>query len=110
MLRAMGAEVHVCPANVAADDPRSYYEVAKRIHLETPGSIYINQYFNELNIDAHYHSTGPEIWKQTEGKITHLVACSGTGGTISGTARYLKEMNPEIKILVIDAYGSVLKK
>ena len=110
MLRAMGAEVHVCPANVAADDPRSYYEVAKRIHLETPGSIYINQYFNELNIDAHYHSTGPEIWKQTEGKITHLVACSGTGGTISGTARYLKEMNPEIKILGIDAYGSVLKK
>jgi cystathionine beta-synthase len=110
MLRAMGAEVHVCPANVAADDPRSYYEVAKRIHLETPGSIYINQYFNELNIDAHYHSTGPEIWKQTEGKITHLVACSGTGGTISGTARFLKEMNPEIKILGIDAYGSVLKK
>lgn len=110
MLRAMGAEVHVCPANVAADDPRSYYEVAKRIQKETPNSIYINQYFNEANIDAHYRSTGPEIWKQTKGKITHLVACSGTGGTISGVARYLKEQNPDVKIIGIDAYGSVLKK
>lgn len=110
MLKAMGAKVYICPANVAADDPRSYYEVAKQKHLEIPGSIYINQYFNELNIDAHYHSTGPELWKQTQGQITHLVACSGTGGTISGTARYLKEQNPDIQILGIDAYGSVLKK
>ncbi|MDC8003847.1 cysteine synthase family protein [Aureisphaera galaxeae] len=110
MLKTMGAEVHVCPAHVAADDPRSYYEVAKRLHKETPGSIYINQYFNELNIDAHYHSTGPEIWEQTAGQITHLVACSGTGGTISGTARFLKEQNPDIKVLGIDAYGSVIQK
>ena len=110
MLKAMGAEVHVCPAHVAADDPRSYYEVAKRLHQETPGSIYINQYFNELNIEAHYHSTGPEIWDQTQGQITHLVACSGTGGTISGTARYLKEQNPAIQILGIDAFGSVIQK
>lgn len=110
MLKAMGAEVHVCPAHVAADDPRSYYEVAKKIHQETPGSIYINQYFNALNTEAHYHSTGPEIWQQTGGQITHLVACSGTGGTISGIARYLKEQNPNIKILGVDAYGSVLQK
>jgi cystathionine beta-synthase len=110
MLKCMGAEVHVCPANVAADDPRSYYEVAKRIHKETPNSIYINQYFNELNADAHYHSTGPEIWKQTEGKVTHVVVASGTGGTISGIGKYLKEQNTEIKILAVDAFGSILKK
>ena len=110
MLKTMGAKVYVCPANVSADDPRSYYQVAKRLHEETKGSVYINQYFNELNMDAHYHSTGPEIWEQTEGKITHLVACSGTGGTISGTARYLKEQNPGIRIIGIDAFGSVLKK
>lgn len=110
MLKTMGAKVYVCPANVSADDPRSYYEVAKRLHNETKGSVYINQYFNELNIDAHYYSTGPEIWEQTAGKITHLVACSGTGGTISGTARFLKEQNPNIKIIGIDAYGSVLQK
>ncbi|NNE78287.1 MAG: cysteine synthase family protein [Pricia sp.] len=110
MLRSMGAKVYVCPAHVSADDPRSYYEVAKRLHQETKGSIYINQYFNELNMDAHYATTGPEIWEQTNGYITHLVACSGTGGTISGTARYLKEKNPEIKIIGVDAYGSVLKK
>lgn len=110
MLKAMGAEVHVCPAHVAAEDPRSYYEVAKRLHSEREGSIYINQYFNQLNIDAHYHSTGPEIWEQTGGQITHLVACSGTGGTISGTARYLKEMNSAIQILGIDAFGSVIQK
>ncbi len=110
MLRAMGAKVYVCPANVSADDPRSYYMVAKRMHDEIKGSVYINQYFNELNIEAHYRSTGPEIWKQTEGKITHLVACSGTGGTISGTAKFLKEQNPNIRIIGIDAYGSVLKK
>lgn len=110
MLRSIGAKVYVCPAHVAADDPRSYYEVAKRLHEETKGSVYINQYFNQLNIDAHYNSTGPEIWNQTGGKITHLVACSGTGGTISGTAKYLKEQNPNVKIIGVDAYGSVLKK
>lgn len=110
MLRSMGATVYVCPAHVSADDPRSYYEVAKRLHQETKGSIYINQYFNELNIDAHYKSTGPEIWEQTNGNITHLVACSGTGGTISGTARFLKEQNPDIKIIGVDAFGSVLQK
>lgn len=110
MLRAMGAEVHVCPANVPADDPRSYYEVAKRLSKEIEGSIYINQYFNDLNIDAHYRTTGKEIWEQTGGKITHLIACSGTGGTISGAARYLKEQNPKVQIIGIDAYGSVLKK
>lgn len=110
MLKTMGAKVYVCPAHVSADDPRSYYQVAKRLHEETKGSVYINQYFNDLNIDAHFNSTGPEIWKQTKGEITHLVACSGTGGTISGTARYLKEQNPDIKIIGIDAFGSVLKK
>ena len=110
MLKTMGAEVYVCPAHVSAEDPKSYYEVAKRIHKEIEGSIYINQYFNELNIEAHYNSTGAEIWNQTEGKITHLVACSGTGGTISGTAKFLKEQNKNIEIIGIDAYGSVLKK
>ncbi|MCF6306721.1 MAG: cysteine synthase family protein [Flavobacteriaceae bacterium] len=110
MLKTMGAKVYVCPAHVPADDPRSYYEVAKRLHKETPSSIYINQYFNQLNSEAHYKSTGPEIWKQTEGKITHLVACSGTGGTISGIARFLKEQNKDVKVFGIDAYGSVLKK
>jgi cystathionine beta-synthase len=110
MLRSLGAKVYVCPAHVSADDERSYYNVAKRLHEETKGSVYINQYFNQLNIDAHYKSTGPEIWRQTNGKITHLVACSGTGGTISGTAKYLKEQNPAIKIFAVDAFGSVLKK
>jgi cystathionine beta-synthase len=110
MLKTMGAKVYVCPAHVSADDPRSYYQVAKRLHEEMKGSVYINQYFNQLNIDAHYASTGPEIWEQTEGKITHLVACSGTGGTISGTAKYLKEQNPDIKIIGVDAFGSVIKK
>ncbi|ESU20390.1 cysteine synthase [Flavobacterium enshiense DK69] len=110
MLRAMGAKVYVCPAHVSADDPRSYYNVAKRLHEETKGSVYINQYFNDLNVDAHYNSTGPEIWEQTKGRITHLIACSGTGGTISGTARFLKEKNPNIKVLGVDAFGSVLKK
>ncbi len=109
-LKNLGAKVYVCPANVSADDPRSYYQVARRLHSEIKGSVYINQYFNELNMDAHYRSTGPEIWNQTNGQITHLVACSGTGGTISGTARYLKEQNPNIKILGVDAFGSVLKK
>ena len=110
MLKTMGAKVYVCPAHVSADDPRSYYEVAKRLHEEIKGSVYINQYFNESNIDAHFNSTGPEIWDQTEGELTHLIACSGTGGTISGTARFLKEQNPDIKVIGIDAYGSVLQK
>nr|WP_321235507.1 pyridoxal-phosphate dependent enzyme [uncultured Psychroserpens sp.] len=110
MLKSMGAQVYVCPANVSADDPRSYYQVAKRLHDEIKGSIYINQYFNALNLDAHYHSTGPEIWEQTEGQITHLVACSGTGGTISGISKYLKEQNSNIKVIGVDAFGSVLKK
>ena len=108
-LKALGATVYICPANVAPDDPRSYYEVAKKIAAEIPGSLYINQYFNELNIDAHYQSTGPEIWDQTEGKITHLIACTGTGGTLSGSAKFLKEKNPNIKIIGVDAFGSILK-
>ena len=110
LLKTMGAEVHICPANVPADDPRSYYEVAKIIHRKTKNSVYINQYFNELNIEAHYRTTGPEIWNQTAGKITHLIVASGTGGTISGTGKYLKEQNPNIKVLGVDAFGSVLKK
>ncbi|MFK7000944.1 PLP-dependent cysteine synthase family protein [Flavobacterium oreochromis] len=110
MLKSMGAKVYVCPAHVSADDERSYYNVAKRLHEETKGSIYINQYFNELNIEAHYKTTGPEIWEQTNGKVTHIIACSGTGGTLSGTAKFLKEQNPDIRILGVDAYGSVLKK
>ncbi|MDP3312417.1 PLP-dependent cysteine synthase family protein [Lutibacter sp.] len=110
MLKAMGAKVYVCPAHVDADDPRSYYEVAKRLHAETANSVYINQYFNQLNVEAHYNSTGPEIWEQTNGEITHLIAASGTGGTISGVAKFLKEKNPTIKILGVDAYGSILKK
>ena len=110
MLKAMGANVFICPANVPADDHRSYYQVARKLHEEIKGSLYINQYFNELNSEAHYKTTGPEIWKQTGGKLTHLVACSGTGGTISGIGKYLKEQNPNIKIIGVDAYGSVLKK
>jgi cystathionine beta-synthase len=110
LLKTMGAEVHICPANVPADDARSYYEVAKTIHKKTKNSVYINQYFNELNIEAHYRTTGPEIWNQIDGKITHLVAASGTGGTISGVGKFLKEQNPNIKILGVDAIGSVLKK
>ena len=108
-LKALGAIVHICPAGVPANDPRSYYEVAKRLAKETPNSFYINQYFNELNIDAHYQSTGPEIWEQTDGKITHLFACTGTGGTLSGSAKFLKEKNPNIKIIGVDADGSILK-
>jgi cystathionine beta-synthase len=110
MLKSMGAKVYVCPAHVKADDPRSYYQVAKRLHEDTKGSIYINQYFNVLNSEAHYKTTGPEIWSQTKGEITHLVACSGTGGTISGISKYLKEQNPKVKVIGVDAYGSVLKK
>ena len=110
MLKSMGAKVYVCPANVPADDKRSYYQVAKTLNSEIQDSIYINQYFNELNIQAHYLTTGKEIWEQTNGLVTHIVASSGTGGTISGIGRYLKEKNPDIKIIGVDAYGSVLKK
>ncbi|AJW61601.1 cysteine synthase family protein [Elizabethkingia sp. HX WHF] len=108
-LKALGATVYVCPASVPADDPRSYYEVAKKVASETPNSIYINQYFNELNIEAHYQNTGPEIWEQTEGKITHIFACCGTGGTLSGSAKFLKEQNSDIKVIGVDADGSILK-
>ena len=108
-LKSLGATVYVCPANVPADDPRSYYEVAKKIAAETPNSLYINQYFNELNVEAHYNSTGPEIWEQTEGKITHLFACCGTGGTLSGSAKYIKEQNEAVKVIGVDADGSILK-
>lgn len=106
-LKAFGAEVHVCPTAVPAESPESYYETAKRIHRETPGSYYIGQYFNLDNIDAHYHSTGPEIWKQTEGKLDILVGGIGTGGTVSGTARYLKEQNSAIEVVAADPIGSV---
>jgi cystathionine beta-synthase len=110
ILRAMGAEVIFCPTNVAADDPRSYYKVAERLSKEIPNSFWANQYDNLSNRKAHYESTGPEIWEQTEGKITHLVVGVGTGGTISGTAKFLKEKNPNIKVWGIDTYGSVFKK
>lgn len=110
ILRAVGAEVHVCPTNVAPDDPRSYYSVSKRLANEVPNSWYVNQYDNPSNAKAHYLSTGPEIWEQTEGKITHFVVGVGTGGTISGVGKYLKEKNPNIKTWGIDTYGSVFKK
>ena len=110
ILKAMGAQVHVCPTNVAADHPESYYSVAKRLNNEIPNSYYPNQYDNLSNRLAHYQTTGPEIWKQTEGKITHFVVGVGTGGTISGIGKFLKEKNPEIKIWGIDTFGSVFKK
>lgn len=110
ILRAVGAEVIVCPTNVEPEDPRSYYSVSKRLGKEIPNSWYVNQYDNPSNAIAHYEQTGPEIWEQTEGKITHFIVGVGTGGTISGTAKYLKEKNPNIKIWGIDTYGSVFKK
>lgn len=110
LLRALGAEVRVCPTNVEPDDPRSYYSVAKKLSEEVPNSYYPNQYENLSNTQAHYETTGPEIWEQTEGKITHYVAGIGTGGTISGTAKYLKEQNPDVKIIGVDSVGSVFKK
>ncbi len=110
MLRALGAEVIVCPTAVAPDHPESYYAVARRLSQEIPNSFWFNQYDNLSNRQAHYESTGPEIWQQTEGKVTHLVVGVGTGGTISGTGRYLKEQKPDIKIWGIDTYGSVFKK
>ena len=108
ILKAVGAQVIVCPTNVLPEDPMSYYSVAKRLALETPNSYHMNQYDNLANRLAHYESTGPEIWNQTDGKITHLVCTAGTGGTITGTAMYLKEKNPNIQIWAIDAYGSLL--
>ncbi len=110
LLRAMGARVVVCPKEAKPEDPRSYYSQAIRLSKEIEGAYYINQNFNLDNSEAHYATTGPEIWKQTKGQITHLAVCVGTGGTISGTARYLKEQNPNIKIIGVDAVGSVLKK
>ena len=110
ILRAVGAEVVVCPTAVEPTDPRSYYSVSRRLASEIPNSWYVNQYDNLSNRQAHYEQTGPEIWEQTEGKITHLVVGVGTGGTISGTGKYLKEKNPNIKIIGIDTYGSVFKK
>jgi len=110
ILRAVGAKVVVCPTDVEPTDPRSYYSVSKRLATETPNSWYVNQYDNPSNAIAHYEQTGPEIWEQTQGKITHFVVGVGTGGTISGVAKYLKEKNPNIKIWGIDTYGSVFKK
>jgi cystathionine beta-synthase len=110
LLKALGAEVIVCPTNVEPSDKRSYYAVAGRLSKEIPNSFWCNQYDNLSNREAHYESTGPEIWDQTDGRITHLIVGVGTGGTISGTARYLKEKNPAIKIWGVDTYGSVFKK
>ncbi len=110
ILRAVGAEVVICPVDVEPDDPRSYYSVARRITAETPNSFYPNQYDNLSNTAAHYENTGPELWKQTEGKITHLACGVGTGGTICGTSQYLKEQNADLVTVGIDTYGSVFKK
>ncbi len=109
LLRALGAEVKICPTDVEPDDPRSYYSVAKRLSEEIPNSYYPNQYDNPSNTQAHYETTGPEIWEQTEGNVTHYVAGMGTGGTISGTSKYLKEQNAEIKTIGVDSVGSVYK-
>lgn len=110
ILRAVGAKVIVCPTDVEPTDVRSYYSVSKRLAQETPNSWYVNQYDNPSNSIAHYEQTGPEIWEQTDGKVTHFVVGVGTGGTISGVAKYLKEKNPKIKIWGVDTYGSVFKK
>lgn len=110
ILKALGAEVIVCPTNVEPEDPRSYYSVARRLSTEIPNSFWCNQYDNLSNRQAHYESTGPEIWEQTDGKITHLVVGVGTGGTVSGVARFLKEKNPNIQVWGADTYGSVFKK
>lgn len=110
ILKAMGAEVIVCPTNVEPEDPRSYYSVSKRLATEVPNSWYVNQYDNLANRLAHYESTAPEIWNQTDGKVTHVVVASGTGGTITGIGQFMKEKNPDIKMWAIDSYGSLLKK
>lgn len=110
ILRALGAEVIVCPTAVAPEDPRSYYSVARRLVNEIPNSVYLNQYDNPANTDAHIRTTGPEIWEQTDGKVTHLILGAGTGGTVSGIATYLKERNPDVRIIGVDPYGSVYWK
>jgi cystathionine beta-synthase len=110
VLRALGAEVLICPTNVAPEDPRSYYSVSRRLAEETPNSVYLNQYDNPANAQAHYLTSGPEIWDQTEGKVTHYIASAGTGGTISGTAKYLKEKNPDVQVIGVDTFGSVYHK
>jgi cystathionine beta-synthase len=110
ILKAVGAEVIVCPTNVEPEDPMSYYSVSKRLATEIPNSWYVNQYDNLANRLAHYETTGPEIWEQTEGKITHLIVATGTGGTVTGTGQFLKEKNPNIKVWAIDSYGSLLTK
>lgn len=110
ILKAVGAEVIVCPTNVEPEDPRSYYSVSKRLAKEVPNSWYVNQYDNLANRQAHYETTAPELWEQTEGKVTHVVVASGTGGTITGIGMYMKEKNPNIKMWAIDSYGSLLKK
>lgn len=110
ILKALGAEVIVCPTNVEPDDPRSYYSIARRLAKEIPNSFHANQYDNLANRLAHYESTGPEIWEQTDGKVTHLVVATGTGGTVTGTAMYLKEKNPNIQVWAMDPYGSLLTK
>ena len=110
LLVALGAEIVLCPKDAAPEDPESYYSMAESIAANTPNSFYLRQNWNLDNSGAHYHSTGPEIWDDTEGKVTHYVCCAGTGGTLSGTARYLKEQNPDVTVVGVDAYGSVLKK
>ncbi|HTN36128.1 MAG TPA: cysteine synthase family protein, partial [Arachidicoccus sp.] len=110
ILKALGAEVIVCPTNVEPEDPQSYYSVSKRLSEQTPNSFYVNQYDNLANRLAHYEQTGPEIWEQTEGKITHLVVASGTGGTVSGVGKFLKEKNKDIQVWAVDSYGSLLTK
>jgi cystathionine beta-synthase len=109
-LKAMGAEVHLCPQEAKPNDPNSYYRRAEQLAKEIPGAYYINQNFNGDNADAHYLSTGPEIWEQTEGRITHIIGSASTGGTLCGSGRFLREQNPDLKVIAVDAYGSVLKK
>lgn len=109
-LRAMGAEVILCPQDVKPDDPRSYYRRAEQLAREIPGAYYVNQNFNPDNGEAHYLSTGPEIWEQTAGRVTWIIGSASTGGTLCGSARYLREQNPALKVVAVDAYGSVLKK
>lgn len=109
-LRAMGADVIMCPQDAKPNDPNSYYRRAEQLAKEIPGAYYVNQNFNPDNADAHYLTTGPEIWEQTEGRITHLIGSASTGGTLCGSGRYLREQNPDLKVIAVDAYGSVLKK